>query len=133
MSKASIGPNQSILNPTCQMAFAVAACAFASAGIGAIVNHWLTGWMAVGGMVGVGLFYLAIGILSLSAKDPLHADDERLNASQRSAKFENLIGEPVVRHRLKLVVPTETPSRPESKNTGNRQATAETSAQQRRE
>ena len=54
------------LNPTSKMSFAVALCAFAAAGIGLFVNLWMSGWMAVAGMAGVGLFYLAVGILNLN-------------------------------------------------------------------
>ena len=39
------------LTPASQMAFAVSACAFTAAAVGTVVNYWLTGWMAVGGMV----------------------------------------------------------------------------------
>ena len=84
----------SILSPTSQMAFAVALCALAAAGVGTIVNHWLTGWMAVGGMVGVGLFYLAIGLLNLRTQQPVF-DEDASNVSQRTANAENLVGEAV--------------------------------------
>ncbi len=86
---------QFVMSPTSQMAFAVALCALAAAGIGSIVNHWLTGWMAVGGMVGVGLFYAAVGILNLRANHPLYDDDANQNISQRTARADNLFGEPV--------------------------------------
>lgn len=54
-------------NDAALMCFAVSAGAFVAAGIGAIVNHMLAGWMAVGGMAMVGLFYLALGLFSLGS------------------------------------------------------------------
>jgi hypothetical protein len=86
-----------VLSPTSQMAFAVAFCALAAAAVGSIVNHWLTGWMAVGGMVGVGLFYFAIGVLNLSSK-PSGVDEKMISSvSQRTAGADNLVAEAVVR------------------------------------
>lgn len=85
----------SLLSPTSQMSFAVALCALAAAAVGTIVNHWLTGWMAVGGMVGIGLFYLAIGLLNLRTQQ-LTFDDDESNVSQRTASADNLVGEAVV-------------------------------------
>ena len=55
------------MTPASKMSFAVAACAFAAAGIGLLINQWMSGWMAVGGMAGVGLFYLAVGLLNLGS------------------------------------------------------------------
>lgn len=66
------------LNPTSKMSFAVAGCAFAAAGIGVLINQWLSGWMAVGGMAGVGLFYLAIGLLNLGSGDSIFTDESDL-------------------------------------------------------
>jgi hypothetical protein len=45
-----------------KMCFCVAVCAMLAAGIGAVVNHFLTGWMAVGGMAAIGLLYFAMGL-----------------------------------------------------------------------
>ena len=112
MPKAPKLPNQSIVSATSQMAFAVAICALAAAGIGLIVNHWLTGWMAVGGMVGVGLFYTAIGILNLRANHPTFEDDAKLNISQRAAKVENLYGEAIARSRFNPLSPPDSAGRP---------------------
>ena len=83
---------ESTLNPTSQMAFAVALCALAAAGVGSIVNHWMTGWMAVGGMAGVGLFYLAVGLLNLRSRTSFE-DATMSNVSQRTARPENLYAE----------------------------------------
>lgn len=134
MSKALKDGNQTVLNPTSQMAFAVAACALVAAVIGVIINHWMTGWMAVGGMVGVGLFYLAVGILNLSSAGvPAYEDDDKLNASQRNAKVENLVGEAVSRPRRNLAIaPNSFPS-PQMRRESSIQETADSSAQQRRD
>lgn len=88
-------PKPSIQNPASRMAFSVAICAFAAAGLGVIVNHWITGWMAVGGMAGVGLFYLAIGVVNMGRCESDGEGDDSLNISQRHAGAENLYGEPV--------------------------------------
>lgn len=54
------------LSPASKMSFAVSLCAFAAAAVGLLVNQWMSGWMAVGGMAGIGLFYLAVGLLNLN-------------------------------------------------------------------
>jgi hypothetical protein len=64
------------LSSTSKMSFAVAACAFAAAGIGLLVNQWMSGWMAVGGMAGVGLFYLAVGLLNLGSNGTMSQNDQ---------------------------------------------------------
>ena len=99
MSKPVSKKSQTVFSPTSQMAFAVALCALAAAGIGSIVNYWLTGWMAVGGMAGVGLFYLAIGLLNLRSNAPAFEEDAIANVSQRTARVENLIGEAISHSR----------------------------------
>lgn len=93
------------LTPASQMAFAVSLCAFAAAGVGLIVNHWLTGWMAVGGMVGVGLFYLAVGILNLRSKNAFDDDELITNASERTARSDNLFAEAIVRSSKEVEEP----------------------------
>ena len=87
------------LTPASQMAFAVSACAFTAAAVGTVVNYWLTGWMAVGGMVGVGLFYLAIGVLNLRSRNEFDDDDLITNISERTARSDNLYAEAVIRQR----------------------------------
>ena len=42
--------------------FTIAACSLGAALLGAVVNLFLTGWMAVGGMTMVGLFYFGMGL-----------------------------------------------------------------------
>jgi hypothetical protein len=87
-----------ILHPTTQLAFAVSACALAAACIGAIVNQWVEGWMAIGGMVGIGFFYAAIGIVNhLNSIPP---DESNSNVSRRSASADNLCGEDVTTLRI---------------------------------
>jgi hypothetical protein len=54
----------------------VSAFAFLACLVGVIVNHWLSGWMAVGGMAGIGLFYLAIGLMSLGERIPVYSADD---------------------------------------------------------
>ena len=89
-----------VISTTSQMAFCVAVCAFIAAGICLIVNQWLSGWMAVGGMTGVGLFYVAVGIMNLWGETPFFDDEEFASASQRAARSENLLGESIARPRL---------------------------------
>ena len=67
------------MNPTSKMSFAVALCAFAAAGIGLLINHWMSGLMAAGGMAGVGLFYLAIGLLNLGTSSPIFTEEGDLS------------------------------------------------------
>jgi hypothetical protein len=114
------------------MAFCVALFALAAAGVGTIVNHWLTGWMAVGGMVGLGLFYLAVGILNLKTDQPVFEDETMQNVSHRAARVENLVGEAVTRPRLNLAFPPDSPSRQQSKNMGGSAEISELPPQMKR-
>ena len=66
------------MNSTSQMSFAVAACAFGAAVLGLLINQWMSGWMAVGGMAGLGLFYLAIGLLNLGSTEPMFTQESDL-------------------------------------------------------
>lgn len=92
--------SDSIISPVSRMSFAVALCAFAAAGVGWIVNNWLSGWMAVGGMFGVGLFYLAVGVLNLNLH-PIKSKDQPLDSlSHQTANADNLVGEPIKRPEL---------------------------------
>ncbi len=78
MSRDSQTPSRRELNSTSQMSFAVAACAFAAAALGLLINQWMSGWMAVGGMAGLGLFYLAIGLLNLGSTEPMFTQESDL-------------------------------------------------------
>ena len=69
------------LNSTSKMSFAVAACAFAAAGFGLLINQWQSGWMAVGGMAGVGLFYLAVGLLNPGFVGSFFTDESDLTGT----------------------------------------------------
>gem|GEM_PF-4611621 len=95
MSNELKGDDNSALNSTSRIAFAVAMCAFTAAGIGAIVNHWLVGWMMVGGMAGIGLFYAVVGLLNLRATSSIEDDRANSNASEKAARLSNLYGEPI--------------------------------------
>ena len=108
MPKLAKSHSEFSLSPASQMSFAISACAFAAAGIGTVVNHWLTGWMAVGGMAGVGLFYLAVGILNLQSRNAFDDDESLASISQRTARSDNLYAEAVTRPRIDPV------SKPES-------------------
>ncbi len=108
MPKLAKTQSEFSMSPASQMSFAISACAFAAAGIGTVVNHWLTGWMAVGGMAGVGLFYLAIGILNLRSKNAFDDDESMASVSQRTARSDNLYAEAVSRPRIDPI------SKPES-------------------
>lgn len=46
-----------------RVCFLTAAVAFSAAAAGAVVHHWLVGWMETAGMAAVGLFYLGLGLL----------------------------------------------------------------------
>lgn len=133
MPEAPKLPNQPMISPTSQMAFAVAICALAAAGIGLIINHWLTGWMAVGGMFGVGLFYTAIGILNLRANPPTVEDDSTLSTSQRTAKAENLFGEAIAPRPFKLMSPPHSASHLRVRNREDEPEIADASNQLPRE
>jgi hypothetical protein len=69
----------------------VAGAAFIAAGAGFIVNQFFTGWMAVGGMCGVGLLYIGIGVYHLTV-DHQHVYDEA--AHGRTAEQENFVNPP---------------------------------------
>ena len=84
-----------ILHPTSRVAFAVAACAFMAAGIGAILNYWVAGWMAVGGMTGIGLFYIVIRLINVRTTCSYDNENSISTKSQRTARASNLYGESV--------------------------------------
>jgi hypothetical protein len=79
MTQNPTSAGRSTLSTTSKMSFGVAASAFAAAGIGLLINQWMSGWMAVGGMAGVGLFYMAIGLLNLSSSDSVFMDEDDLS------------------------------------------------------
>jgi hypothetical protein len=89
------------MNPTSKVSFAVATCAFAAAGGGLVINQWMAGWMAVGGMAGLGLFYLAVGVLNLGSADPSFRDDHEFTetAAHRLSGITNVDDLPVERAR----------------------------------
>ena len=90
---------QSGISPTSKMSFAVAGCAFVAAAIGLLVNQWMSGWMAVGGMAGLGLFYLAIGVLSLGSSSGVFLKDHDLieTAAHRLSGVANVDDEAIER------------------------------------
>lgn len=113
MPKPARKSSESVVSPASQMAFAVAICAFAAAGIGLIVNQFLTGWMAVGGMFGVGLFYVGIGIVNLNLRH--ERPDEPIateSLSHKGAAADNLVGEPVSRPKLFVASESEATNKP---------------------
>ena len=95
MSKQPKFKTGSMLNPTSRMAFAVAVCAFLSAGVVIAVNQWVESWMAVGGMVGIGCFYMVIGLLNLRNSTSF-IDHNMTTVSVRHARAENLLGEAII-------------------------------------
>ena len=95
MPKLARHDSKTTISTASQMSFAVAACAFAAAGIGSIVNFWLTGWMAVGGMVGVGLFYLALGLVNLNSRNSYDDEQFMSSLSEKTARSDNLYAEAV--------------------------------------
>lgn len=55
------------------MCFGVAIGAFLTAALGFVVNQYLVGWLATGGMVAIGLLYIGMGLLQIRLimpKDP---------------------------------------------------------------
>lgn len=64
-----------VVPPVSRMCFAISAIAFGAALLGALVNHFLTGWMAVGGMAMVGLLYLGMGIADLKYERTSGSDE----------------------------------------------------------
>jgi hypothetical protein len=48
-----------------RVCFAVGITGVLTAGVGAMIDHLLTGWMSVMGMIGVSLFYIALGFANL--------------------------------------------------------------------
>ena len=99
------------LNPTSKMSFAVAACAFTAAGFGLLINQWLSGWMAVGGMAGVGLFYLAVGLLNLGSVGSVFTSESELTgtASHRLSDAMNV-------DNLEVKRPVETVQKTQAEN-----------------
>ena len=89
------------INPASKMSFAVALCAFSAAGIGFLVNHWMSGWMAVGGMAGIGLFYLAVGLLNLNTADSnvIEGNDLAESSAHRLSDVANVHDLPAERMR----------------------------------
>lgn len=90
MPSDTTAANRPGISPAAKMSFAVAACAFAAAGVGYLVNQWMSGWMAVGGMAGVGLFYLAIGLLNLSTESVPTENDLQETAAHRLSGVGNV-------------------------------------------
>ena len=65
MSHQSQNNSRSVFTSISQASFAVAGLAFFGSFACGAINHSLSGWMAVAGMAGLGLFYLALGVLNL--------------------------------------------------------------------
>jgi len=82
------------LNPVSKISFAVAIAAFATALLGLVINQIFTGWMAAGGMAGVGLFYLAIGVLNLEWRSaPIPEDQKDEEATIANTLYQPTIAE----------------------------------------
>ena len=79
-------------NSSRRMAFIVAVCAFSAAGLGLLINQWVPGWMAVGGMAGVGLFYLTMGAMSFQSTPSMDVHNGGLTetSSHRLSSDSNL-------------------------------------------
>lgn len=60
------------VNSVAPICFTISAFAFLASLLGLIVNQWLSGWMATGGMAGIALFYLALGLISLGSRIPVY-------------------------------------------------------------
>ena len=82
------------LNPVSKVSFAVAIAAFGTALLGLVINQIFTGWMAAGGMAGVGLFYLAIGVLNLEWRSSsIPRDDQDAEESVTTTYYRPSIAE----------------------------------------
>jgi len=79
--------NHTTFNPVSKLCFSVAGLAFVGSFACAAINHALSGWMAVAGMAGLGLFYLAIGVLNLSAKMPISMFERENQPRRRPSDF----------------------------------------------
>ena len=90
MTYDTAAANRPAISPTAKMSFAVAACAFVAAAVGLLVNQWMSGWMAVGGMAGVGLFYLAVGLLNLGTVSATSENDLQETAAHRLSGVGNV-------------------------------------------
>ncbi|RLS46982.1 MAG: hypothetical protein DWH84_01045 [Planctomycetota bacterium] len=65
MSHQSHNDSRSVYTSLSKASFGVAGLAFVGSFACAAINSTLSGWMAVAGMAGLGLFYLALGVLNL--------------------------------------------------------------------
>jgi hypothetical protein len=65
MKNPLFSPKQFVLPHTGKMCFGVAAGAFLTAALGFVVNQFLVGWLATGGMIAIGLLYVAMGLLQI--------------------------------------------------------------------
>lgn len=65
MSHQSPNNSRPVYTSISKASFGVAGLAFLGSFACAAINSTLSGWMAVAGMAGLGLFYLALGVLNL--------------------------------------------------------------------
>ena len=68
--------------------FGVAGLAFVGSFACAAINHSLSGWMAVAGMAGLGLFYLALGVLNLGTKASMSISEHEGKPRTRPSDFQ---------------------------------------------
>lgn len=54
------------INPAARMCFTISGIAFVACALGLLVNHLLTGALAIAGTAAVALVYLAMGLMSLN-------------------------------------------------------------------
>ena len=71
---------RAVLTSLSKASFGIAGLAFLGSFACAAINHSLSGWMAVAGMAGLGLFYLALGVLNLG-----HVPKSRLDREPDSS------------------------------------------------
>ena len=71
---------RAVLTSLSKASFGIAGLAFLGSFACAAINHSLSGWMAVAGMAGLGLFYLALGVLN-----PGHVSKSRLDREPDSS------------------------------------------------
>ena len=61
---------RAVISEAARMCFAISACALVAAIMGVVVNSYLSGWLAVLGMITIALLYLGLGISQLRVEGP---------------------------------------------------------------
>ena len=81
MSRHSRNDYRPAFNSISKICFCIASLAFVGSFACAAIHYALSGWMAVAGMAGLGLFYLALGVLNLGHAPTSLFDDAQNSSS----------------------------------------------------